>query len=208
MIGEILIIFVFFALLILLFPVKLSVNSARINGKIDGFFGISWIIFIFSYSFRESRFEIKILKKRLAGYSHKGELSEIKEISDKQIASKKKKKSKKILPYGDIFDLIRPMFQLLKDLIKCFHFEDINIKVKFGANDPAYTGILTGIFYAMTSYFQSGNKIRLAVDFERPCLEWDMVVKAAFTPIRMLPVIMRFITDRRVLKSGFRMISG
>lgn len=202
MIGEIIIIFVLFGLVIMTFPVTLSVNSARRDGIIDGFFSISWIIFIFSYSIREKQSEIRIFKRRLLRHSHNTEISETKEKPGKKTSLKK------IPSHGNILNLIRPMIQLLKDVFGCIKLEKIDIGVKFGANDPAHTGILAGIFYAISGCSQAGNKIKLALDFEKPCLEWDLVVKAALTPIRMFPPVIKFITDRRVLSSGFQILRG
>lgn len=201
MISELLIILIFFISVILLSPVTISVNSSRREGIIDGYFGISWIKFMFSYSSRESRSEIKIFKKRLARFGHKARPQETKEKPEKE------KEPMKMPSSGNMLNLIRPFFQLLKDLANCIKLE-INIEIKFGANDPAHTGIITGIFYAITGCLKTGNRIKLAIDFEKPCLEWDMAAKAVITPIRLLPAITKFITDRQVLSSGFRILRG
>lgn len=208
MISEIIIITAIFAVIIMFSPLTFSVNSARRDKKIDGFFHVKWIIFILSYSFRERRSEVRVLGRLFAGYSNKPKLPENKDRSDSKDRSDKKKTSKKRPAFEDIFNLVGPVFKLLKELIKCFNIKDLHIDARFGANDPAHTGIITGIFYAMTSCFNTGNKVRMTADFEKPCLEWDMLALGAVTPVRVLIAVIRFITDRRVIRSGFHMIAN
>ena len=200
MIGEIIVILGISALIILLFPVTISLNSTRSDGKFGGFFSLRWIMFILSYTIKERQTEIMFFGRHIIRLQEKPR--KIKEIA----GSRQIKKSKKMPHLRDIYYLSRPMLRLFKDFIYCFRVKNLDIDITFGLVDPAYTGILTGIIYSMVGSLKGGNNIRWTADFERPVLEWNIIAKVAITPIQMLPPITRFITNGQVLKTGFRII--
>lgn len=198
MIGEIIVILVILALIILLFPVTISLNSIRSDGKFAGFFSLSWIMFILSYTIKERQTEIMFFGRQIIRLQEKPR--KIKEIA----GSRQIKKSKKMPHLNDIYYLSRPMLRLFKDFIYCFRVKNLDIDITFGSEDPSHTGILTGIIYSMVG--KGGNNIRWTADFERPVLEWNIIAKVAITPIQVLLPITRFITNGQVLKMGFRII--
>ena len=199
MIYEIIIIFVLLILAALLSPLIISIDSARRDGEISGYFSIRWIIFNFNYLFTEKRSEIRILDRPLAGNAQK-ETAKINETNKKTRSGK--------IPIRNAIDIIRPVFRLLRELIGCFRIKDVRIDARIGTNDPAHTGILAGAFYSAAGCFQTGDRIRLAFDFEKPCLEWDLIARGAIVPINVLIALMRFFTDRHVLNAGFRIVRG
>lgn len=198
MIGALLIIFAIFALMILLFPVTISVNSAGTEGKITGYFSLEWIMFLFRYAFKDRQTEILVFRRRIARLPQK----EKPQKSAETKKHRKIKKSKKILHSGDIFYLSRPILRLFKDLIYSFRLKYLNIDITFGLNDPACTGIMTGFMYSILGFLKEGYIVRWTADFTKPVLEWDMKAQAAVTPIQILPPVARFITNRQVLRSG------
>lgn len=198
MIYEIIIILVLLTLAALLSPLIIRIDSARRDGKISGYFSIRWIIFNFNYLFTEKRSEIRILDRPLAGKAQK-ETAKINKTNKKTRSGK--------IPIRDSIDLIRPIFRLMRELIGCFRIKDVHIDARIGTNDPAHTGFLAGAFYSAAGCFKT-DRIRLAFDFEKPCLEWDLIARGAIIPINVLIAFLRFFTDRHVLSAGFRTIRG
>ncbi len=158
----------------LLFPVTIYIHSARSEGKMDGVYSISWIIFVYRYVFKDKE---KPPKKEVV------------------------KKARKIPSLENIFNLIGPLLRLVKELICAVRLKYLDINITFGLNDPAYTGILTGFLHAVRGSLLKGHNIRWTADFSRPVLEWDIKAKAAITPIQILPPMVRFIVSRQVLRS-------
>ena len=200
MIGSIIIILAVFALAILLSPMTVSINSARSGGRIDGSFSFAWVMLMFRYKLKDRQTEILILGRQVVRSQHTEKSPEFKEIKK----SGSTKKSQKILQLG--FYLSRPILQLFKDLIYAFRLKYLNMDLRIGFQDPAYTGILAGFLHSIFGSFQAGHTIRWSVDFTRPVLEWNLKAEAAVTPIYILLHMTRFLTSRQVLKSGFQFI--
>ncbi|MCX9082248.1 MAG: DUF2953 domain-containing protein [Candidatus Methanoperedens sp.] len=200
MIGSIIIILA--ALAILLAPMTISINSANSGGKIDGFFSFCWIMLMFRYKIKDKETEILILGRRVVRLLYKEKSQKSKDIKK----SGSIKKSKKILHLGYMFDLSRPMLRLFKDLIHAFRLKYLNMDLTFGFNDPAHTGILAGFLQSIFGSFQAAQSIRWRVDFTRSVLEWDMKAEAAIMPIHIFLHMIRFLTSRQVLKSGYQFI--
>ncbi|HEX7628692.1 MAG TPA: DUF2953 domain-containing protein [Candidatus Methanoperedens sp.] len=200
MIGVILIILVFLALVMLLSPVTISVNSTRAGGKIDGFFSMGWIIFLFRYALKDRQTDILVFGRKVARLPHK-------EKPPMYVEKEKHRRIKKPMPHTeDILYLSGPVLRLIKELIYAFKLKYLDIDITFGLKDPAHTGIITGILHSIFGYLRAGKNIRWAADFTKPILEWDMKAKVAITPISILPPIVRFITTRQVFRAGMRFI--
>jgi hypothetical protein len=202
MIGAFKIILSFFFLVMLLSPVKISVKSARVREEINGFFSFGWIMFLFRYTFKDKETEILVFGRRVVRLPNKEKSLELKELKK----SRPIKKSKKIPHLGDIFSLLGPMVRLFKDVIYSFRFRYLDIDIIFGLKDPAYTGIIAGFLHSIIGIMHNEHSIRWSVDFTKPVLEWNLKAEAAFTPIRIVLPLARFITDRQVLRSGLRII--
>ena len=200
MFGEIIVILGILILLILFFPVTISLNSTRNDGKFGGFFSLSWIMFTLCYTLENRETGIMFFGRQII--RSQGKRMKIKEIT----GSRQRKKSKKMSHLRDIYYLYRPVFRLFKDFIYCFRLKYLDIDITFGSEDPAHTGILTGIIHSMIGTLQAGHKVKWTADFERPVLEWNIIAEVAIKPIQMLPPITRFITNGQVLKTGFRII--
>lgn len=202
MIGALIIILAFFALVILLSPVKISVNSVRAREELDGFFSFGWIMFLLRYTFKDKEAEILVFGRRVVRLKNTQKSPEFKESTKPRPI----KKSKKMPHLGDIFSLSRPMLRLFKDLIYSFRLRYLDIDIIFGLEDPANTGILTGFLHSIIGIMHKGHSIRWSADFTKPVLEWDMKAEAAITPIKIVLPVARFITDRQVLSTGLRII--
>jgi len=184
----------------LIFPVTISINSARAEGKINGFLSMGWIVFLFRYTLKDKKSEILVLGRRVVGSTHKEKPPGLKEIE------KPKKVKKSRLHLEDIFYLSRPILRLLKNLIYSFRIKYLNADITFGFEDPAYTGILTGFLHSIHFSLRAAHTINWNTDFTRQVLEWDMKAEADITPIRILQHLITFIANWQVLKSGLRII--
>lgn len=202
MIVSIIIITGFLALVVLLSPVKISVNSSRVREEIDGFFSFGWIVFLLRYTFKDKKTEIQVFGRSVIRLPNKEKIPGFKEFKK----STPIKKSKKKLHLGGIFSLLGPILRLFKNLIYSFKLKYFDIEFTFGLKDPAYNGIMAGFLHSIIGYLQKGQTIRWSVDFTKPILEWNLKVEAAITPIQLVLPVARFITDRKVLKSGLRII--
>lgn len=198
MIGVIIIILAFLALVMLLSPVTISVNSTRVGGKTDGFFSMGWIIFLFRYALKDRQTDILVFGRKVARLPHK-------EKPPMHVEKEKHREIKKPHP-EDILYLSGPVLHLIKELIYAFRLKYLDIDITFGLKDPAHTGIITGVLHSIFGYLRAGKNIRWTVDFTKPILEWDMKAKVAITPISILPPIVRFITKRQVFRAGMRFI--
>jgi hypothetical protein len=198
MIWIILIILPFLALMMLLFPVTISFNSTREEGKIDGFFSIGWIIFMFRYALSGKQTDILVFARKVARLQHKQKPSRPLEIE-------KQRGIKKQMPHlEDVFSISGPMLRLIKEIIYAFRLKYMDIDITFGLKDPAHTGIVTGILHSIFGYLRVGKNIRWTVDFTKPILEWDMNAKVTIIPISIFPSLFRFFTNRQVLRAGMR----
>jgi hypothetical protein len=202
MIGALIIILAFFSLVMLLSPVKISVNSSRVREEIDGFFSFGWIMFLLRYTFKDKKAEIRVFGRRVVRLSNKEKSPEFKE----QKESRPIKKSKMTPHSGDIFSLSGPMLRLFKDLIYSFRLKYLDIDIIFGLKDPSYTGIMVGFLHSIIGIMHKGHSIRWSADFTKPILEWNLKAEAAIKPIQIVLPVARFITDRQVLRSGLRII--
>jgi hypothetical protein len=200
MIGVIIIILAFLALVMLLSPVTISVNSTRVEGKIDGFFSMGWVIFLLRYGLKDRQTDILVLGRKVAEMTHK-EKPPVHVEKEKHRGIKKR-----MLHPEDILILSGPVLRLIKELIYAFRLKYLDIDITFGLKDPEYTGIITGILHSIFGYLQAGKNIRWTADFTKPVLEWDMKAKVAVTPVRILPPIVRFVTTRQVFRAGMRFI--
>lgn len=201
MIIEIIIILAVIALVLLLSPISISINSARTGGKIYGFFSLHWIIFLFRYAFKEKQTEILVLGRRVARsrYQEKPDIRQIEKSGEV-------KKSRKIPQIEDIFYLSKKIPRLLKDIIHSIRLKYLDINITFGLKDPAHTGIMTGFLHSILCSFNAGHNIKWDVDFTRHVLEWDMKAEIVVMPIKIVLSFIKFLADGKVLRSGFRII--
>lgn len=198
MIGIIIIILAFLALVLLLSPVTISVNSTRVEGKIGGFFSMGWIIFLFRYALSGKQTDILVFGRKVSRLPHK-EKPPMPLETEEQIGIKKP-----IPHFKDILTLLGPVLQLIKELMYACRLKYLDIDITFGLEEPSHTGIITGILHSIFGYLRAGKNIHWTVDFTKPILEWDMKGKVVITPISVLLPIVRFITNRQVLRAGMR----
>jgi hypothetical protein len=204
MIAELLVIIVAIALVMLLSPLTIYANSTRSEGKVDGDFSISWIIFMFRYAIKERQMEVLAFGRRIIRTSYKKKPPK----PEKPKKQGKIRGLRRMLLIGDIFNLGRPTLQLFKNFLYAFRLKYLDIDITYGLDDPAYTGILTGVLYAVSDFSQTRNNLRFESDFTRQVLDWNLRVKVSVIPIRLIPPLAGFITNRDVLRSGLRIIRG
>lgn len=184
---------------ILLFPVNISFNSVRSEGTIDGSLGVSWIIFLFIYSLKEKELKIHIFGRSISRHISPEKKPQVQE------PERERKKSGKMSPVRDFLNMTGPLLRLFKDFIYAFRIKYLDIEVTFGLNDPAYTGIVTGFLHAI-GLSRTGHNIRWRADFTGQAFDWDVKGKTALIPVRLIPPVARFITNRQVLRYGWRIM--
>jgi NADH:ubiquinone oxidoreductase subunit 3 (subunit A) len=189
-------------LVILLFPVTISFNSVRSGGTIDGNLGINWIVFIFIYTLKEKQLEIHIFGRSIFRHIPSGP-PEIKPSESEP--ERERKKSGKMPPVRDFLNMAGPMIRLFKGFIYAFRIKYLDIEVIFGLKDPSCTGIITGFLHA-AGLSRTGHNLRWTPDFTGQAFDWDVKGKAALMPVRLIPPVARFITNRQVMRSGWRML--
>jgi len=181
-------------LAILLFPVTISFNSVRSGGTIDGSLRVSWIIFLFIYALKEKQSEIHIFGR---GIFHQ-KSPEKKPLEPEPI--KDRKKSRKMPHVRDFLNMTGPMLRLFKDLIHAFSIKYFHIDITFGLNDPANTGIVTGFIHAIRCSLKKEKDFKFIPDFTKHVLDWSLRSKASITPINIVIPLVKFATNRKVLK--------
>ena len=188
-------------LAILLSPIKISFNSVRSEGTIDGSLGISWIIFLFIYSMKEKELKIHVFGRKMSRHISPEKKPHVTE------PERKRKKPGKMPPVKDFLNMTEPLLRLFKDFIHAFRIKYLDIELSFGLKEPAYTGIITGFMHAL-GLSRLGHNIRWTPDFTGQALYWDVEGRVALIPVRLIPPVARFITNPQVLRSGLRIIRG
>lgn len=186
-------------LAILLFPVNISFNSVRSERTIDGSIGLSWIIFLFIYSLKEKELKIHIFGRSISRHTSPEKKPQVQ-------PERNGKKAGKMPPAKDFLNMIGPLLRLFKDFIYAFRIKYLDVEVSFGLKDPACTGIITGFLHA-AGLSRTGHNIRWTPDFTGQAFDWDVKGKAALIPVQLIPPVARFITNRQVLRSGWRIIN-
>jgi len=189
-------------MMVLLFPVTIYISSVRTGGKIDGSFDISWIVLQFRYALRNKQVEILFFGRHVTHVPGKKKQPEAAGKPEK----KKKKRTGRMPPIGDILNLSIPALRLFIGLVRAFRLKYFDIYVTFGAGDPGYTGMLAGYLYAIQGSSCTGHNIRWSADFTRQILDWNMRAKISLIPVRMLPPVAGFVTSNQVLRSGLHII--
>jgi hypothetical protein len=202
MISIILLIFFVLVGTILLFPVTLSVDSIRSDGKIRGSVRFTWTLFALLYKLKERQFEVLMFNRRIIRHvSHEGNKQQLKHSEKPEKEFRKPRKKPGI---EEVLRLIGPALRLFKELVNAIRLKIIDFKVTFGLNDPAFTGILSGFLHA--AGLSRMDNIRWAPDFKGQIMDWDINVQSSITPIRLIPPFARFIANRQVLRSLWGMI--
>jgi len=188
-------------LALLLFPVTISFNSVRSQGTIDGSLGVNWIIFLFRYTLKEKHLGILVfgrhIFRRVSPEKKPPEPGHVRE----------RKKLRKMPPIREFLNMTGPLLRLFKDFVCAFRIKYLDIDITFGMEDPAYTGVVTGFLHA-AGLSRKVHNIRWTPDFTGQALDWDIEGKAALTPVQIIPPVARFVTNPKVLKSGWRILKG
>ncbi|MCD4846097.1 MAG: DUF2953 domain-containing protein [Methanosarcinales archaeon] len=228
-IGIILIIFLL-ALAILIIPIKFHTESSRSNEIINFNLAISWLIFKIKYTLKDSQIEIFFFNHRIVDLVSKGKTPKKKKTEKKKpnvskpavkksritsfikkhrIPSRALNKSKRLVSPDNIrhiTGLVKPMRKLSREMVNTIKFRHLKIDTIYGLDDPAHTGITAGFFYATLGSCKTEHEIRFTPDFTGPMLDWDMMAQITFTPINIFPPIIRFSTNRQVIRSVWGII--
>ncbi|MBE0522839.1 MAG: DUF2953 domain-containing protein [Methanosarcinales archaeon] len=215
LIPGILIALILIVLGLLLFPVIVHVESNRFRGTIDGRISIKWLIIKLRHSLKDEKTDILLFSHRMISFQHKqkptitkdtAKLQDTEESADTKEPPESKKTRK--IPLIKSHNVIKPLLRFFRELLTTIRFRHLSIDTTYGMEDPGLTGILTGYLHAVKGSSQMGQNFQFTPDFTRSILDWDMSASAAITPVRIFPPIVRFVTNRQVLRSGWEIIRG
>ncbi|MCK4938053.1 MAG: DUF2953 domain-containing protein [Methanosarcinales archaeon] len=192
-----------------LFPVTISAISNKEGKRIEGNFCISWLIFKIRHSLKDKQTEFFLLRYKMGTQKHKkeqtNESTEIKEL-DEIKESTKKEKSLKSPPIEVTVNLVGPLLLLIRKLVTIPRFKYVDVDITYGLDDPAISGILTGLLHSIKGASQIGNSVRFTPDFTHPLLNWDFKILTTITLIRAFFPLAKFVSNIHVLKFGWAMI--
>ena len=195
------------ALALLFFPVTISAISNKEGKRIEGNFCISWLIFKIRHSLKDKQTDFFLLRYKVGIQKQKEKQKEEQTNESKEIkGSTKKEKSQKIPPIEVIVNLVGPLLLLIRKLVAVPRFKYIDVDFTYGLDDPAISGILTGLLHSIKGASQIGNSIRFTPDFSHPLLNWDFKFLTTITLIRIFLPLAKFVSNIHVLKFGWGMI--
>ncbi|MDF1557555.1 MAG: DUF2953 domain-containing protein [ANME-2 cluster archaeon] len=188
---------------ILLFPITISAISNKEGKRIEGSFCVSWLIFKIRHSLKDKQTDFFLLRYKVGTQKHRKEqTNEFKEIKKSQ----KKEKTRELPPIEVIVALVGPLLLLIRKLVAILRFKYLDVDFTYGLDDPAISGILTGLLHSIKGASQIGNSIRFTPDFTHPLLNWDFKILTTFTLIRIFYPLAKFVSNIHVLKFGWVMI--
>ena len=118
----------------------------------------------------------------------------------------KEAKSQQLPSIEVIVNLVGPLLLLIRKLVTIPRFKYIDVDFTYGLDDPAISGILTGLLHSIKGASQFGNSIRFTPNFPHPLLNWDFKILTTFTLIRIFYPLAKFVSNIHVLKFGWVMI--
>ncbi len=128
-------------LLLLFFPVKIYLKARVADEALEHSIRINWLgITVNLERFSRSGKKKKEIKETGSGKGKK-----------KEKTGKKEGKSKTSFPVRQIPVFIKPVKQLLCDLLKAIDFPVMRINAAFGFDDPANTGMACGLMHGAAS---------------------------------------------------------
>ncbi|MCX9011852.1 MAG: DUF2953 domain-containing protein [Candidatus Methanoperedens sp.] len=204
-VAVVLVIIAALVLAALLSPVAIYIHSVRAGGKTDGSLSIRWVIFLFRYLLRDRLIEILILGKCIARIPRK---KPERKKPEKPEGKKPEKIKRPMPPIGEILNLGRPALRLLRDLIHAFRLKYLDIDVTFGLDEPACTGMLTGLMHSVRGSSAVRDNIRFTPDFTQSVLNWNVKAEISTVPIKMVVPLARFVTSSQTIRSMLRIIRG
>ncbi|MCL7412945.1 MAG: DUF2953 domain-containing protein [ANME-2 cluster archaeon] len=190
------------AFTLLLFPVTINANSNKYGTAVEGIFSVSWLILKVRYSLNDKRTDILFFNRKMRTLNHIEQTRKDNTITE----STRLEKSRKSPPIKSIANLAGPLLRLFRNLIHIPRFRYLDIDITYGLDDPALSGILTGLLYSVHSAFGMGHNFRFTPDFTRPLLDWSLIVCATIMPIKIVPPMIRFTTNKDVLRFGWGMM--
>lgn len=192
-------------IIIAMLPVTISGESSRHSGTLGGNFALHWLVLRVSYDFRDRRTEILMGRYRILKKKEKAGSGAKKPAKVKKKPVKRKKAPAK-LPDVTYIRLAGPCFWLFRGIIRTVQFKYLKIYTVYGLEDPAYTGILTGFIHALYNSFGPEHDISFDPDFTARVLDWDVKTSFDVIPAMILLPVTRFVTNRRVIALGWRII--
>jgi hypothetical protein len=120
---------------------------------------------------------------------------------------KRKKKKSLDMTYSEMIQTFRqlkvPVIRFIRELIYAIKIPYARVNAVYGFADPSYTGIVCGYSHSLMAYLAcnfENLKMQIEPDFVDRRIEFDMSGKLRIRLYRLIPVILRFIFNRAILR--------
>ena len=192
-IGYILLVFLILLLAVLFIPIIFHIHAIKTD-SLYLLISINCFFYAVSFNLEKKSNEKTIFNVKVFGIRIPVEINESKE--------KKQKKAKKEGKYNYKYLLnkafLEKIFQLIKKILKHISPRRLKIRLKYGFDNPADTGILCG-FITMFSHYFSEYDIKLTPVFDREIMEGEVFLKG-----RLFICVIAFYVLQVVLSKTFR----
>ena len=153
------------------------------------------------------------------GLSHKFKVESNKSAKkDKKKANKTKKKKNKTKTKKKkssigisvwlrvLKNVQRPVIRFIEDVFRTVKFRKISCNLTYGFPDPADTGMLSGLFYALKGLFAKRCSVfdfSINPQFQDEVFDLHLLTNIRFRISSLLYAILRFVTNRKVLGAAW-----
>ncbi|KXS46522.1 MAG: hypothetical protein AWU58_507 [Methanohalophilus sp. T328-1] len=107
--------------------------------------------------------------------------------------------------YSSIFfEIKNPLFRFVSDILKAIHFRSLSLDMRYGFDDPAYTGILCGFLHAALGIVKRSCpqcNYQIVPCFNNEFLEIDASGSFRIRLYRFMPGLLRFFSKKVVIKN-------
>lgn len=138
-----------------------------------------------------------------------------KEKKDKKKGKKEKKEKKKKWGREDVSwylgivrDVERPLIKLVSGLIHSVRIHNFSFDLEFGLPDPADTGMACGFLHPLLSSIKHRCRVcRYWIEprFDDVALEFHLLATIRLRPYSLIPPVMGFVLNGKVLRSGWKL---
>jgi hypothetical protein len=105
-------------------------------------------------------------------------------------------------------DFRRRLLLFFKDALRAVHIRRLALRLRFGLDDPADTGMLWGAAGQFMSLLPASSKAKVDVglSFEGPCLEFDATGRLRLFPVEVLLVAVLFLFSPATLRAAWALL--
>ena len=192
-IGYILLIFLILLLAILFIPVIFHIHAIKTD-SLYLLISIHCFFYAVSFNLEKKENEKLTINVKVFGIRIPVKINESKEKEQK----KAKKEGKYNYKYFLNKAFLEKIFQLIKKILKHISPRRLKIRLKYGFDNPADTGILHG-FITMFSHYFSEYDVKLTPVFDREIMEGEIFLKG-----RLFICVIAFYVLQVIVSKTFR----